>query len=163
MIGKKIDKYEIVEQIGSGGMGEVYRARDEKLDRDVAVKVLPSSVAGNEDRLRRFEQEARSTSALNHPNIVTVYEIREEGEHRFLVTELIEGQTLRELMEKGATQYGMQTFDGHLLDLYKRGDITLEAAQAAATSPGDLMQALNFGDDAPAYEETSSEEMLELE
>jgi serine/threonine protein kinase/Tol biopolymer transport system component len=96
MIGKKLAHYEILEQIGSGGMGEVYRARDERLSREVAVKVLPSSLLGDPDRLRRFEQEARATGQLNHPNILAVYDTGEHEGVPFVVTELLEGETLRE-------------------------------------------------------------------
>jgi Tol biopolymer transport system component len=102
MIGKKIDKYEIVEKIGAGGMGEVYRARDLSLDRDAAIKVLPSAVAGNEERLRRFEQEARAAGALNHPNLVTIYELGTHEGLPYIVMELMEGQTLKDML--GAPQ-----------------------------------------------------------
>ncbi|HKD16251.1 MAG TPA: protein kinase, partial [Thermoanaerobaculia bacterium] len=73
--GSKLGPYEILGQIGAGGMGEVYRAKDSRLGREVAIKVLPASVSSDADRLRRFEQEARSASALNHPNIVAIYDI----------------------------------------------------------------------------------------
>jgi serine/threonine protein kinase len=73
--GARLGPYEIITILGAGGMGEVYRARDTRLDRDVAIKVLPADFARDADRLRRFEQEARATSALNHPNILTVYDI----------------------------------------------------------------------------------------
>ena len=97
MIGKKLAHYEILEQIGSGGMGEVYRARDERLSREVAVKVLPSSLLGDPDRLRRFELEARATGQLNHPNILSVYDTGEHEGVPFVVAELLEGKTLREI------------------------------------------------------------------
>jgi serine/threonine-protein kinase len=71
--GRTLGHYRIVERIGAGGMGEVYRARDERLDRDVAIKVLPEEVAGDPDRMRRFEREAKALAALNHPNIATVH------------------------------------------------------------------------------------------
>src|SRR5690348_10405363 len=94
--GEKVGPYEIVSALGAGGMGEVYRARDSRLERDVAVKVLPQSVAGDADRLRRFQQEARALAALNHPNIVGVYEIGEYRNSYFMVSELLEGETLRD-------------------------------------------------------------------
>src|SRR5258708_37781375 len=94
--GAKIGPYEILAPLGAGGMGEVYRARDARLSRDVAVKVLPASFAENPDRLRRFEQEARATGMLNHPNILAVYDVGSHDGAPYLVTELLEGQTLRE-------------------------------------------------------------------
>ena len=93
--GARLGPYEVVGPIGSGGMGEVYRARDTRLSRDVAVKVLPSSFADDPDRLRRFEQEARATGMLNHPNILAVYDIGTHGGAPYVVSELLEGETLR--------------------------------------------------------------------
>src|SRR5437868_9981026 len=90
--------YRILAQLGAGGMGEVYRARDRRLNREVAIKVLPASLADDADRLLRFAQEAQAASALNHPNIITIHEVGEiEGLH-FIVTELIDGNTLRREM-----------------------------------------------------------------
>ena len=74
--GTKLGRYEIRSPLGAGGMGEVYRARDEKLNRDVAIKVLPASLSQDQDRLRRFEQEAQAAGTLNHPNILAVYDVR---------------------------------------------------------------------------------------
>jgi eukaryotic-like serine/threonine-protein kinase len=88
--------YKIVSLIGSGGMGEVYRARDTRLLRDVALKVLPASFTNDAERLRRFEQEARAVAALNHPNIVSIYDVGESGDVHFIVSELLEGETLRQ-------------------------------------------------------------------
>jgi len=99
--GTKLGPYEILAPIGAGGMGEVYRARDPRLGRDVAVKVLPQALALDRDRLSRFEQEARAASALSHPNIVTIHEIGREGETAFIAMELVEGATLRELTMPG--------------------------------------------------------------
>ena len=90
-----LSHYRRVRKIGAGGMGEVYHARDERLGRDVAIKVLPADFAKDEDRLRRFEQEARAASALNHPNILTIHEIGETDGSHFIATEYIEGETLR--------------------------------------------------------------------
>lgn len=96
-----ISHYRIVSKIGSGGMGEVYRAHDSRLDRDVAVKVLPQGFASDEGRLRRFEQEAKATSALSHPNILTVYDIGEHQGSPFIVAELLEGEELRDRLNEG--------------------------------------------------------------
>lgn len=92
--GSRIGPYEVVAPIGSGGMGEVFRARDSRLGRDVAIKVLPPSLTGDPDRLARFEQEARATSALNHPNILTVHDIGTHEGAPYLVAELLEGEEL---------------------------------------------------------------------
>jgi len=94
--------YEILAPLGAGGMGEVYRARDTRLNREVAIKVLPASVANDADRLRRFEQEARATSALNHPNILTIYDIGTREDSPYIVAELLEGEALRAQIEQGA-------------------------------------------------------------
>src|SRR5271156_4672625 len=98
--GTRIGPYEITGFIGAGGMGEVFKARDTRLNRDVAIKLLPASFAADEDRLRRFKLEAQSASALNHPNIVTVYDIG-EGEAPYLVTELLEGESLSSRLKRG--------------------------------------------------------------
>ncbi|MCI0658250.1 MAG: serine/threonine protein kinase, partial [Acidobacteria bacterium] len=95
MIGAKLGPYEILEKIGAGGMGEVYRARDTRLGRDVAVKVLPEGLTTDPNRLRRFEQEARSAGMLNHPNILAIYDIGTHDGAPYVVSELLEGETLR--------------------------------------------------------------------
>src|SRR5438132_2475350 len=94
--GTRLGHYEIRSKIGKGGMGEVYLAQDSKLDRKVALKILPADVADNKDRMRRFVQEAKAASALNHPNIITIYEIDETDSGHFIATEFIEGETLRD-------------------------------------------------------------------
>jgi serine/threonine protein kinase len=99
--GTKLWPYEIVSPIGAGGMGEVYRARDTRLGRDVAIKVLPEALAQDADRLRRFEQEARAIAALNHPNILGIHDIGAHDGAPFLVSEFLEGQTLREKLAPG--------------------------------------------------------------
>ena len=100
--GTKLGPYEIVAPIGAGGMGEVYRAKDMRLGRDVAIKVLPEGFARDADRLRRFEQEARAVAALNHPNILAIHDIGEFNGAPFLVSELLEGHSLREELNSGA-------------------------------------------------------------
>jgi eukaryotic-like serine/threonine-protein kinase len=99
--GAVLGPYEILDAIGAGGMGEVYRARDSRLGRDVALKVLPGEVTGDADRLARFEREARSSSALNHPNIVTIHDVAFAEEDCYLVMELIRGESLRDLISRG--------------------------------------------------------------
>jgi len=99
--GTKLGPYEIVAPLGAGGMGEVYRARDARLGRDVAIKVLPEALAKDADRLRRFEQEARTIAALNHPNILGIHDIGAYDGAPFLVSECLEGQTLRDKLKSG--------------------------------------------------------------
>jgi len=101
LIGRSLAQYRITAAIGAGGMGEVYRATDAKLGREVAIKVLPAATASDPERRQRFEQEARSASALNHPNILTVYDIGETEGTTYIAMELVDGKTLRELMASG--------------------------------------------------------------
>ena len=91
MVGKILGHYEILEPLGAGGMGEVYRARDTKLDRDVAIKVLPEDFATDPERLARFEREAKLLASLNHANIAAIYGLEDEGDQRFIVMEVVEG------------------------------------------------------------------------
>ncbi|MCA1651644.1 MAG: serine/threonine protein kinase, partial [Acidobacteria bacterium] len=99
--GTRLGPYEIVALIGEGGMGEVYRARDPRLGRGVAIKVLPTAFSTDADRLHRFEQEARAAASLNHPNILAVYDIATHADAPFIVSELLEGETLRERLNAG--------------------------------------------------------------
>ena len=116
--GTKLGPYEIQSPLGAGGMGEVYRARDTRLGRDVAVKILPESFAGDSERLRRFEQEARAVAALNHPNILAIHDIGEQGGAPYIVSELLEGESLRTALDRGAlpvrktVDYGVQIAHG---------------------------------------------------
>src|SRR5215468_7904601 len=96
--GTRLGPYEILTPIGAGGMGEVYRARDSRLGRDVAIKVLPAAFAADTERLRRFEQEARAASSLSDPHIVTVFDVGQSGDIHFFAAELVEGSSLRELL-----------------------------------------------------------------
>jgi serine/threonine protein kinase len=100
--GSKVGPYEILAPLGAGGMGEVYRARDPRLGREVAIKVLPASFSNDPDRLRRFEQEARAAGIRNHPNITAVYDVGSFEQAPYVVTELLEGETLRSRMAGGA-------------------------------------------------------------
>ncbi len=102
MVGKTLGHYEILEPLGKGGMGEVYRARDTKLERDVAIKVLPEDFAADADRLARFEREAKLLASLNHANIGAIHGLEESDDVRFLVLELIQGETLEQRLVKGA-------------------------------------------------------------
>jgi serine/threonine protein kinase len=116
--GTKFGPYEIQSQLGAGGMGEVYRARDPRLGRDVALKILPESFAADPDRLRRFEQEARAVAALNHPNILAIHDIGEQSAAPYLVSELLDGHTLRTELESGplpqrkTAEYAVQIAQG---------------------------------------------------
>jgi serine/threonine protein kinase len=102
MLGRVLGHYEIVGFLGAGGMGEVYRARDSRIGRDVAVKVMPPGIAEHPERLRRFEQEARATGALNHPNILAIYDVGVQDGAPYVVYELLEGETLRDRLLKGS-------------------------------------------------------------
>ena len=98
----QLGPYRIVEAIGAGGMGEVYRARDTRLERDVAVKILPAHLAEDEDGLARFERETKAVAALSHPNILAIYDVGRHEGVPFAVMELLEGETLRERLDKGS-------------------------------------------------------------
>src|SRR5215813_2739265 len=100
--GTTVGAYDIVSFISRGGMGEVYLAHDRRLGRKVALKILPSSFTQNQERLRRFEQEARSASALNHPNIITIYEILKSASTHVIATEFVEGETLRHRLSRSS-------------------------------------------------------------
>ena len=96
--GTKLGSYEILSALGAGGMGEVYRARDPKLERDIAIKVLPAEVTENDERLGRFEREAKALAALDHPNIVTVHSLEEDQGTPFITMQLVRGRNLSELI-----------------------------------------------------------------
>ena len=116
--GTRLGPYEIVAPLGAGGMGEVYRSRDSRLGREVAIEVLPASFHRDPERLRRFEQEARAAGALNHPNILVVYDVGSHDGAPYLVTELLEGATLRDRLRDGAlpprkaVEYAVQIVHG---------------------------------------------------
>lgn len=100
MVGRQLGNYEILEKLGEGGMGEVWRARDTRLGRPVALKVLPLAVAGDPTRRQRLEAEARAVGALNHPNIVAVYDVGEDDGRAYMVSELVEGEPLRAVINR---------------------------------------------------------------
>jgi serine/threonine protein kinase len=118
MPGAKLGPYEIVEPLGAGGMGEVYRAKDTRLQRDVAIKVVPEHLAKDRDALTRFEREAQAVAALSHPNILAIHDVGTEGDTSYAVTELLEGETLRERVRRSpvpwrkAVEYGAAIADG---------------------------------------------------
>ena len=126
MIDQVLGHYRVLEKIGSGGMGEVYRASDQRLGRDVALKILKPSLAHDQDRLRRFEQEARAAAALSHPNIVAIFDIGMHDGGPYIVSELLEGQTLRErlldgpLKRREAVDYATQIAQGLIAAHEKR-------------------------------------------
>src|SRR5882757_7957963 len=102
MTGQQVGHYRVLEKIGSGGMGDVFRARDERLGRDVALKLIRPASSDNPDHLRRFEQEARAAAALNHPNILAIFDVGFEGTTPYIVSELLLGKTLRLRLSEGA-------------------------------------------------------------
>src|SRR5690348_16273829 len=116
--GTRLGPYEIVALVGAGGMGEVYRARDTRLGRDVAVKVLPAALSQDGDRVRRFEQEARAAGMLNHPNILAIYDVGTHEGSFYVVSELLDGETLKArqsgapLATHRAIDYALQTARG---------------------------------------------------
>src|SRR3990172_5341687 len=116
--GVRLGHYEIVAPLGAGGMGEVYRARDKSLDREVAVKVLPGRVAASPAALARFEREAKAVAALSHPNILAIHEFGRQDGTAYAVTELLEGETLRQRLAGGAipqrkaVEYAVQVANG---------------------------------------------------
>src|SRR5208283_4648212 len=149
--GTKLGDYEVESLLGSGGMGEVYRARDSRLGRDVAIKVLPSFLSADSDRLRRFEQEARAAAALSHPNILAVYQMGTYEGAPYLVSELLEGETLREPIRRGrlavrkAIDYGVQIARG-LAAAHEKGIVhrDLKPENLFVTKDGRL-KILDFG------------------
>ena len=133
-VGTVLGRYEIRSLIGAGGMGEVYLAHDTQLRRPVALKLLPANFTQDEDRLRRFEQEAYSASALNHPNILTIYEIAHLDSTRFIAMEYVEGETLRQHLSRSSAQSGEGQLSGSGVRLHEALDIAIQIASALAAS-----------------------------
>ena len=151
MVSQKILHYQLLEKIGAGGMGEIYKAQDSRLNRLVAVKILSPGLSPDPERRRRFFQEAQAASALNHPNIITLYDIISEGELQCIVMEYIAGKTLRELIPTNglpaaqALQYGAQIASA-LTAAHAAGIIhrDLKPSNIMVNSAG-LIKVLDFG------------------
>jgi len=170
--GQEFSHYKIIEPIGVGGMGEVYLARDKKLDRDVALKLLPVFMSGDAKRMRRFRLEAAIVSALNHPNIVTIYEFDSVGGKDVLVTEYVKGVTLRERMQQGLSVYealdiGMQIASA-LTGAHRAGIVHRDIKPENVMVRDDgYVKVLDFGsakpcDESPLSPTTSSARKLSL-
>src|SRR5439155_20260754 len=130
--GTRLGRYEIRSKIGAGGMGEVYLAQDTKLDRKVALKILPAEVAAHPDRMKRFVQEAKAASALNHPNIITNHEIDDTDSGHFIATEFIDGETLRQHFRNTPWKFGQ------VLDVAAQIASALSAARSAGIVHRDI-------------------------
>ena len=149
--GTMLGPYEILSLLGAGGMGEVYRARDARLDRIVAIKVLPASFSADHDRMQRFAQEARAAAALNHPNILSIFDIGDDHGSPYVVSELLEGETLRERLRSGALSsrkaidYGLQVARG-LAAAHEKGIVhrDLKPENLFVTNDG-RVKILDFG------------------
>ena len=165
--GTRLGRYEIRALIGAGGMGEVYRAHDSSLGRDVAIKVLPAELSLNTERLQRFEQEARATSVLNHPNILAIFDIGTFEDSPYIVSELLEGETVRDRLVTSAIparksiEYGAQIARG-LAAAHEKGIVhrDLKPENVFITTDGHA-KILDFGLakllDSPLPEESSSD------
>ena len=151
MIGQTIAHFEILAKLGEGGMGKVYRARDTVLEREVAIKVLPEEVATDPDRLARFRREAKTLASLNHPNIAAIHNLEESNGVRFLVLELVEGETLDEKLGRGpldfgeALELGWQIANG-LETAHEQGIVHRDLKPAnVKVTPGGEVKVLDFG------------------
>ena len=148
--GRKLGRYKVVAPIASGGMGEVYKARDTRLERTVAVKVLPEHLSSRPELRERFEREARAVSALNHPHICVLYDVGRDGETDYLVMEYLEGETLAERLKRGplsleeTLRAGMQMADA-VTEAHRHGIVhrDLKPGNVLLTKPG--VKLLDFG------------------
>src|SRR5712692_850007 len=150
MVGKTVHQYQFIEKLGAGGMGEIFKAQDTRLNRVVAIKVL-TSANSDSDRRRRFLQEAQAASALNHPNIITIHDIITEGDAEYMVMEFVHGKTLVDIIPKGGLRvpqvlkYAIQMADAlqvaHAAGIIHRD---LKPGNVMATDPG-LVKILDFG------------------
>jgi serine/threonine protein kinase len=151
LIGRTPLHYRIEEKIGEGGMGEVYRTRDTRLDRTVSIKILPAEFASDEERMRRFRREAKAASALNHPNVATIHDVRDSEGVNYIVMEYVEGKTLDELIgRKGmhlndVLKYGLQIADA-LASAHEAGIVhrDLKPGNVMVTAKGQV-KVLDFG------------------
>ncbi len=149
--GTLLGRYEIRSLLGAGGMGEVYRAHDPKIGRDVAIKVLPAELSANSERLRRFEQEAQAAGALNHPNILSIFDVETHDGFLYVVSELLEGEELRAQLDQGALpqrqaiEFARQIADG-LAAAHARGIVhrDLKPENLFLTTDG-RVKILDFG------------------
>src|ERR1700674_5248801 len=151
MVGRSINQYQFTEKLGAGGMGEIYKAHDTRLNRIVAIKVLPSAKSGDPDRRRRFLQEAQAASGLNHPSIITIHDVISEGDTEYMVMEFVQGKTLNDLIPKGGLRvplvikYALQMSDAlstaHAAGIVHRD---LKPANVMVTESG-LVKILDFG------------------
>ena len=164
MIGQTLSHFEIVDKRGSGGMGDVYRARDTKLGRDVAIKVLPDEFSRDEERLARFRREAKVLASLNHPNIASIYGLEQSGGTHYLVLELVEGETLAERIARGsiprdeALDIAMKIADA-LEEAHERGIVHRDLKPPnIKLTPDDKVKVLDFGLAKAFSEETAETE-----
>ncbi len=166
--GTRLGPYEILVPLGAGGMGEVYRARDTRLGREVAVKVLPAAFSADPDRLRRFEQEAQAASALNHPNILTIYDVGTHDAAPYVVSEFLDGETLRErlagamLPVRKAIDYGIQIAEG-LAAAHEKGIVHRDLKpENLFVTKGGRVKILDFGLAKLTRPETGSGPLTEV-
>ena len=152
MIGKILNHFKVLDRLGKGGMGEVYVAEDSKLKRKVALKVLPEEVAGDPVRLDRFQREAETIAALNHPNIVTIYSIEEADGIRFLTMELVEGETLIQVIPS----------NGMDVEAFSRFSIPVAEALSAAHEKGIIHRDLKPGNRRPKISDLTEDSMTDM-
>jgi serine/threonine protein kinase len=149
--GTRLGSYEVLSSLGAGGMGEVYRARDLKLGREVALKVLPDTLASDPDRVARLEREAKALAALNHPRVATLHAFEQTEDHHFLVMELVEGETLADRLQRGALtvedalRVGIQIAEA-LEAAHEKGIVHRDLKPAnVKITPDDRIKVLDFG------------------